>query len=138
MRAGLVGQEVGYDATTHDLRKNLGAVANQSDRESGLRSYGIVHPFEGFIQRCGHAIAIAGIDATPDARGIDLDAEKCRTVHGGRERLGSTHAAESAGQHEAACERPAEVPARRRRESLVSSLQDALAPDVDPAPGGHL
>ena len=70
--------------------------------------------------------------------GIHFDAQERRAVHGGGQGLGSAHAAEPAGDHQASGERSAEVFARGGGEGFVSALQDALGADVDPASGGHL
>src|SRR5213075_48370 len=47
-------------------------------------------------------------------------------------------AAEARGEHEASCERAAEVTLRTLGERLERSLHDALRADVDPRARGHL
>ena len=96
------------------------------------------HPLQSLVQVVGHAVAVAGLDAPPDALRVDLHAQDGPLVHGGGERLGSTHAAHPPGQHPFAAQRRPEVLAGERAEGLVGALQDALGADVDPRSRGHL
>jgi hypothetical protein len=93
---------------------------------------------EGFIERVGHHVAVAGFYALADARRVYFNAQKSGAVHSGSQGLGSAHAAKSAGDHQASGQRSAEVLAGGGGERLVSALQDALRADVDPTAGGHL
>ena len=86
----------------------------------------------------GHAVTVAGRDAPLDALGVDLHAQDGSFVHGGGERLGSTHAAHPAGQHPVPAQGRPEVLAGERAERLIGALQDALGADVDPRSRGHL
>ena len=71
-------------------------------------------------------------------RGVDLDADRDAAVHRHRERLGSPHPSEPAGERDRAGQRAAEPLGRALGEGLVRALQDPLGPDVDPRPGRHL
>jgi len=84
------------------------------------------------------AIAVAGIDAFLAPRGIDIDAEEGRVVHGRRQGLRAPHPAQAGGEDEPPRERAPEVLACDRPEGLVRPLHDPLRADVDPRPGGHL
>ena len=73
-----------------------------------------------------------------DPRLVALDADGDAVVHGDRQRLGATHAAEAGGHRDGPGEGAPEALVRDGGEGLERALQDALGADVDPGPGGHL
>ena len=105
VRAGLIGEDVGDDAAARHLGKDVGAIAHQADGD-GFRPG---EHLQRFVERAGHAVAVAGLDAALYARGIHLDAEEARAVHGRGQRLRAAHSAHAAGNHELAGQRSAEV-----------------------------
>ncbi len=97
MRTGLVGEHIWHDATARQLGNYIGAIANQADRNSFTLAYGIFQNPQGFVEVGDHDIAIASFDAALDALRVDVDAQKCRAIHGGRQWLRAAHAAHAAG-----------------------------------------
>src|SRR5207247_716562 len=83
-------------------------------------------------------VEVAGAQPALDAGRVDLDTEKSGPVHGRRQGLRSSHAAESSRNDKPAGKRTAELPARTGSECLISSLQDPLRADIDPAARRHL
>ncbi len=136
--ARLIGQQIGHHAAPREFGDDVGAVGDEPDGERLAPVARGEHPSEGLVERIRHAVAVARLDALADARGVDVDAQKRRAVHGRGQRLRAAHAAEPAGDDESPGERSAEMRARRRREGLVGALQDALRADVDPRTRGHL
>ena len=86
----------------------------------------------------GQPVDVADLEPPAGARLVDLDGEADALVHRHGQRLGAAHPAQAGGQRHRPAQRPAEVLAGRLGERLVRALQDALGPDVDPRPGGHL
>ena len=87
----------------------------------------------------GQPVDVADVEPPARPRLVDLDGEADALVHRHRQRLGAAHPAETGGQRRRV---PRSVPPKCWRaslgERLVRALQDALGPDVDPRPGGHL
>lgn len=87
------------------------------------------------------------LDPPVQPGGVDVDDEAHPAVEGHGERLRSAHAATAAGEGQRSGERAGTItlPAlpggdlvRDGSEGLVGPLDDALGPDVNPRPGGHL
>ena len=91
-----------------------------------------------FFDGVGLAVEVAGLKPHVDAGRLALDRQHGGTRHGRGERLRSPHAAEPAGQNPAPGEIAAVVAAADFDEGLVGALNDPLAADIDPGPGGHL
>src|SRR5204863_3987763 len=99
---------------------------------------GLARPAERLVGRLGEAVDVADVEAPPGAGLVDLDREADPVVHRDRQRLGAAHAPEPGGQDDVTRQRPAEVLPGELGEGLEGALEDALRPDVDPGPGGHL
>ena len=118
---------------------SISAALPTSAIEDGVAGRGSsASPRQGFVGIAREAVDVP--DLQPSARpiGVHLDREAHALVHRDRKRLRTAHPAEPGGEHDPASERPAEVLAGQLGERLVRALQDALGPDVDPRPGGHL
>ena len=96
VRGSLIGENVGNDAALGQLRNDVGAVADQPDRNVFFLAHGVLQDAQRFVERVDHEVAVAGLQALLDALGIDVDAEESRASHGRRQRLRSTHAAHAA------------------------------------------
>ncbi len=138
MGGGLVGHDIDRRAAREQLREDVGAVAQQADRQGRTR----VARLDGAPQRVVEVgrfdIEIPGRQPALDPRGIDLDADADAARHRHGQRLRAAHAAEPAGQGDRPGQGAAEALLPHRREGLVGPLQDALGADVDPRPRGHL
>ena len=132
MRRRLVGQDVGDEAATRQLRQHLGAVADQADRERPPRALRLVAPAQRLVEGRRRAIEVASVETALDARRIHLHREADPVVHRGGERLRTAHSTEPTGQHDSPLERAGEVAARDGSKRLVGALQDSLRADVDP------
>ena len=136
--ARLVGHHVDLDAAPRQLRQHLGGVAEQADRQRAALGAGGVEPGERVVERARPLVEVARLDPPLDPLQVDLDAQRAALVERHRQRLGAAHAAQPGRHHEPSAQRAAEAPAGDRRERLVGALEDALGPDVDPGPRGHL
>jgi len=83
-------------------------------------------------------VEVTVLDAAPDAIVIRLHADGDSAIERDRERLRTTHAAETGGESDRACQRTLKALSRNGGESLVRALQDALRADIDPRAGRHL
>src|SRR5207253_1994689 len=83
-------------------------------------------------------VEVAAGQTPLDALAVDLGDQRQAVVHGDRQWLGATHAAQARGHDQLAVERAAEVLAGELRERFESALQDALGADIDPRASGHL
>src|SRR6185437_16206681 len=90
------------------------------------------------VERVDHGVAIARLEALLDALWVNVNAEKRRAVHGGRERLGSTHPPHAPADDQLAAEVAAEMLFACCREGLERSLHNSLRSDVDPRTSSHL
>ena len=138
MRARLVGHQVRREPAREQLGQDLGAVADDPDRDRLAGRTGLVHPPQRLVEVVALAVEVARLDPTLDPGRIGLDAEGDATVHRDGERLRAAHPAEPAGERHRPRERPAEPLRRGLGERLVRPLQDALGPDVDPRARRHL
>ena len=74
-----------------------------ADRENGLSKSSAADAFQvrsvseqRFVQRLGHPVAIARLNASLDARRIDFDSQKYSAIQRRRQRLRATHPAQAA------------------------------------------
>ncbi len=77
-------------------------------------------------------VEVASVQPPIDRTLVDIDAESYSLVHRNRQWLGATHATETSGECDRSLEGPTEALVSDGCEGLVSALQDALRPDVDP------
>ncbi len=142
VRGGLVGDHVDGDVAgrvpAQQLGDQVGGIAEQPDRERTPGVLRLVGQRDRVIEVVGGNVQVAMLDAPLDPALVAVDADRDAVVHGDRERLRATHAAQPGGQRDGACQRPAEALAGDRAEGLIGALQNALAADVDPRAGGHL
>ena len=96
MRAGLIGKQVGNDAAASEFGNHVGAIADEADGSGFAFAHGVFQDAQRFVEVVDHHVAIAGFHAALDAFGVDVNAEKCRAVQSGGERLRAAHAAHAA------------------------------------------
>ena len=135
---GLVGDQVGQHAAAHELRKDLGRVAEQADREGAPLHAAALDHRQRLVEVGRHPVEVAGLEPALDPARPAFDREQRGPGHGRRQRLGAAHAAETAGQDPFAREIAAIVLPAGLDEGLVGALDDPLAADVDPGARGHL
>ncbi len=138
VRAGLIGEQIGNDAAASQFRNHVGAISHQPDRRGFAGAHRIFQDAQRFVEVVDHHVAVTHLDATLDAFGIDVNSKKRGAVQSRRERLGSAHPTHSAGHHQLSGQVAAEMLARRGCKRFVSTLQNSLRADVNPAAGGHL
>ena len=136
--AGLVGHGIGPHAALYQFRVYFRGVAEQADRNRRLRGRGLADHGQRFVQIGRLPVQIARLEPHLDPARPALDREHRGAGHGRGQRLGAAHAAEPAGQDPAAGEVAAVMLPAHLDEGLVGALNDALAADIDPRPGGHL
>ena len=138
MGRGLVGHHIDRRAAREQLREDVGAVAEEADRQ---RCAGVAgrHCTPQRVVEIGRLdVEIARRQPPLDPRLVDLDADADAAGHRHGQRLRAAHAAEPRGERDRSCERAAESLRRDRRERLVGALQDPLCADVDPGARRHL
>ncbi len=138
MRGGLFGDEVGQLAAPHDLRIDGRRVADQAHAQRFPLGAGVLHPAERLVEVVGHAIHVAGLEATLHAGLVHLDTEEGCAGHGGGQGLRAAHPAEPRREDPAPAPVAVEVDGGGAHEGLVGALQDPLRADVDPRSRGHL
>ncbi len=138
MGRGLVGHEVEPLAGGRPCRLDLGRVADERDRHGLAVRGGLPCPGQRLHRVVGEPVHVADLEPSTRPGLVDLDGQADALVHGHGQGLGSAHPAQAGGQRDRPAQRPAEVLAGRLGERLVGPLQDALGPDVDPRPRGHL
>ena len=84
------------------------------------------------VERRRAGIEIAGPHAVLDPARLAFDGDHAGARHGRRQWLGAAHAAEPAGQDPPARQIAVEMAPPDLAEGLVSTLDDALAADIDP------
>ena len=134
----LVGHHVRAHATPHQLRKNLGGIAEQADRDRFAVAARLRHDRQRFIEGRGLAVEIACTQPHLDARRLAFDGKTRRAGHHRRERLRAAHAAKPGGENPLAPEIAAVMLATQFDKGLVGALNNSLAADIDPGSGGHL
>ena len=107
--AGLVGDDVGVDATAHQFGEDVGGVGDDRDRQRPAVLGGGLHPGEAVVERVGDLVEVAVVEPALGAGRVDLDAQRRAAVAGDGERLRAAHPAEPGGQHPPAGQRAAEV-----------------------------
>ena len=135
---GLVRDEIGMPAAADELRLDVGGIGDQRDAPCLAGGAPGVDLADRIVQVVGHLVHVAGGVAAVGAGRVDLDGQADALVHGHRQRLGATHAAQAGGQGDRALQAAVEVLAGGLGEGLVGALDDALGGDVDPGAGGHL
>ncbi len=98
---GLIRDDVGPDLAPGDLRVCLGGIPVKRDGQRFALLFRFLRPAERLVERFGRAVHVAQAEAALDPLPVDLDEEAHAVVHGDRERLGATHAAEPRREHEA-------------------------------------
>ncbi len=138
MGRGLVGDEIRANAAPHELRDDLGRIAEKPDRHGLL---GGAVPFDqrqGLVEVAGLLIEVTGAKPEVDRRLPALDRQRRRARQGRGQGLRAAHAAEPGRQDPAPRQRSAVVAPPGLDERFVGALHDALRADVDPGPGRHL
>ena len=138
VRRRLIGDDVDLDPATQQLRKHLGRIAHDTDRQCAALPFGGDDAVDGIVEIIGELVKISLLDAPDDAGRIDIDAEGDTVVHRDGQRLCSPHPAETGGESECPGEGPAEALLGDGGERLEGALEDSLGADVDPRAGGHL
>ncbi len=109
VRRGLIGDDVDGCVAFEQGGKDLGGVADHSDRQRALG----ISRLDGLRQRVvevgGLDVEIPLGDAPVDARLVHVDADRDAFVHGDRQRLRTTHAADATGEGDGAGEAAAEL-----------------------------
>jgi hypothetical protein len=142
VRAGLVGHEVGLHAARPCALDHFGqqfrGVAEQADR-NGLLLRRVVSEAGQRVVEVGRLfVEVARTQPEVDARLLTLDVQRASACESGGQRLRTAHAAETGGEDPSSRQAAAVVLATGLDESLVGTLHDALAADVDPRACGHL
>ncbi len=78
MGAGLVGHRVGMNAALHQLRQDLGSIAQQADGQRGLLAHRAVDQRKCLVEICRRLVEIARLDPLLDARALAFDGEHAR------------------------------------------------------------
>jgi hypothetical protein len=134
----LIRQHVGDDPAAGELREHVGGVGLERDRPRLSRPAALFDARERLVQRSDALVHVPRAQPALNPIRVDFDDKGDPFVHGDRQRLGATHAAETGGDDEAAGQGASEVTAAQFRERLVRALQDALRSYIDPAAGRHL
>ena len=98
VRRGLVGDDVGPDAAPHQLREDVGGVAEQADRDRLLVATAALDHGQRLVEVVRLRVEIAGAQPHLDAARLAFDREHRGARHGGGERLRAAHAAEAGGE----------------------------------------
>ena len=138
MGGGLVSHDIRHHAHLDQLRFDLGAVADQSDRKGLFGGLGFLDPFQSLLQTVSFAVNIPVVDAFIDTGLIHLDTQHNRSGHGGRQGLSAAHAAIAAGQDKSAVQIAAEMFLAAGYEGFIGALQNTLRSDINPRSGRHL
>ena len=138
VRRRLVGDQVGKDAPSHELREDVRGVAENRDRLCLTRPRPAFDHRQRFVQRSGLLVHVAGANSEVDAVRVALHRQAAGAGHHRRERLRPSHAPESGGQDPASAQIAVVVLSSDFDEGLVGALHNPLAADVDPRPRRHL
>ncbi len=138
MRAGLIGQQIGNEISLHHFRKDVGAVANQTDRGRALCLSRLVDQLQCLIERWHHVVAIAGRKPFLDPCRIHLNPDEACAIHGRGQRLRAAHSTEPAADDEFTREISIEMFFPGRAKGFERALHNSLAADVNPGTGRHL
>ncbi|MNH97868.1 hypothetical protein D3C73_505750 [compost metagenome] len=136
--AGLVGDHVRAYAALDQFRENFCGVTQQGDGNR-FTFFGVfVDARQGVVEVFGLLVDVTAFQAEIDADLLAFDVQRASAGEGCRQRLRTTHAAQTGGEDPLAGEVVVVVLATGFNEGFVGALNDALAADVDPAAGGHL
>jgi hypothetical protein len=84
VRGGLVGNRIGLDAASHQLRQHLRGISEHADRDPLLRAGGPLDHRQRLIQIPGTGVEIACVEPHLDARWLAFDRQQRRACHCGR------------------------------------------------------
>ena len=132
MGGGLVGDQMWFNFAPGELGQDLRRIAEQPDRSRFSRGAGLTDERERLVDVLRLHVQITRLQAHLDARRLALDRQQRRARHRRRQRLRAAHAAQARGQDPFVGEIAGVVLAARFGESLVGSLYDALAADINP------
>ena len=138
MRAGLIRQNIGNHSAFYDFRKDIGAIANQTDRKRLSIFARCFNQLERFIDRPRDLVAVTALQSLLDPRRIDVNTDKNGAVHGRGKRLRAAHSTEPAADDEFTREISIEMFLPRRAKGFECALHNSLAADVNPGTGRHL
>ena len=126
MCARLIGDDVGIHTTRNDLRKNVGSVAEHTDRDRVTGACRERNELQCFIEIARLAVEIARLETFLDPGLVDFRDERRRALHRCGEWLRAAHPAQTCGEHEPSTQCSAEVLARDCPQSFVGALHDSL------------
>ncbi len=138
MSGSLVGDDIRLHAALNEFREDFGRIA---DKRNGLCLASLGPCFnlrQGLIEAVGLFIDITGAQTEIGAGFVAFHRKAAGTGHDRCKRLGTAHAAQTAGQNPFALEVAVIMLATGFHEGLVGALHDALRTDIDPRTGGHL
>ena len=138
MGRGLVGHDVDSDAAPKQLGHHLGGVPDQPHAPAATLLLGGQRLGHRGVKVVGVLVEVPVLDPPREPGLVHIDDQAGTLVQGDRQRLRAAHAATAGGQGERAGQRAAEPLGGHGGERLVSSLDDPLGADVDPAAGRHL
>src|SRR5712691_11714152 len=87
---GLISDHIGNNPPAHQFWIDLGGVAQQTNRECLAQICGLAYLVESLIQRTGHSIAVASIQAALNMLLINLYGQAYATVHANSQGLRSS------------------------------------------------
>ena len=135
---GLVGHDIGPHASPHQLGENVRRIAQQPDRHGpAFRAGGLDDP-QGLVQIRRLHVQITRAQPHLDPARLALHGQHAGARHRCRQRLRAAHATEPGGQNPAALEAAAIMLPAGLHEGFIRALNDSLAADINPRPGGHL
>ena len=132
MGGSLVGHHVGPHAARDELWQNRAGIAQQRDRYRFAMDARILDHRQGFVYLRGLLVYIPVTQTTVDTCFITFDNEHAEPRHDSCQRLRTAHTAQAGGQDPFTLGIALVVLPRQFCEGFVSSLNDALAADVDP------
>lgn len=110
MCTGLVGHDIGNLPHANQFGKNIGCIADQSNRTGLPGTDPLIDFLKSFRKAVTDFIYIAGFKPLLYSAFIHIDTEKSGPIHGGCQRLCTTHAAQSGGQYPPSRETSAKMP----------------------------
>ena len=114
MRGGLVGHHIRKKPAGHQVRQQLGGVAEHANRAGDAVAGALLRaPHRSVQVRRTFVEVLRGQPLFNPGR-IDLDDQRHAAVHGHGQRLGATHATQTGGDDDAAGQRAAKMPAGQR------------------------
>src|SRR3954469_26071073 len=109
MRTGLVGEDIRSNAPSHQLRKDVGRIADEANGKRAPRRCRFSNPCESLVDVARFAIAVSSRKSLVDAGFVHFDAENGSAVHRRGKRLRAAHTTQARSQDEPSGERPSEV-----------------------------